>query len=476
MKKSIITSENTYEDEAIEKSLRPRSLSEYIGQNKVKKNLQVFIEAAKKRKESLDHVLLYGPPGLGKTTLAGIVAEEMGVSIKITSGPAIEKPGELAAILSQLSENDVLFIDEIHRLNKQVEEVLYPAMEDFAIDIVIGKGEQSKSIRLDLPKFTLIGATTRAGMLSAPLRDRFGVVNRLEFYNVGDLMTIIIRSAGVLGVTIDDEGALEVAKRSRGTPRLANRLLKRVRDFAEVEHEGKIDYNVAKSALDQLDVDSFGLDDTDRDILLTIIKNYGGGPVGLEVLAAAIGEDSGTIEDVYEPYLIKNGLINRTPRGRVVTEKAYKKLNMEYMHKKKKKEVNYQMGQVRTDIPVVINNKVYTLSGFEGEEYLQNIATYINGKIAECKTSEEYRRMNIEYQGVLLALNIADDYFKAKSKADETATDNSDKEQQLYELRHEVIESQIKHEAALKLVEEYKEQVNILQKRLVQLEAERDKK
>ena len=331
MKKSIITSENTYEDEAIEKSLRPRSLSEYIGQNKVKKNLQVFIEAAKKRKESLDHVLLYGPPGLGKTTLAGIVAEEMGVSIKITSGPAIEKPGELAAILSQLSENDVLFIDEIHRLNKQVEEVLYPAMEDFAIDIVIGKGEQSKSIRLDFPKFTLIGATTRAGMLSAPLRDRFGVVNRLEFYNVGDLMTIIIRSAGVLGVTIDDEGALEVAKRSRGTPRLANRLLKRVRDFAEVEHEGKIDYNVAKSALDQLDVDSFGLDDTDRDILLTIIKNYGGGPVGLEVLAAAIGEDSGTIEDVYEPYLIKNGLINRTPRGRVVTEKAYKHLNMEYM-------------------------------------------------------------------------------------------------------------------------------------------------
>lgn len=331
MKKSIITSESTYEDEAIEKSLRPRSLSEYIGQNKVKKNLQVFIEAAKRRKESLDHVLLYGPPGLGKTTLAGIVAEEMGVNIKITSGPAIEKPGELAAILSQLSENDVLFIDEIHRLNKQVEEVLYPAMEDFAIDIVIGKGEQSKSIRLDLPKFTLIGATTRAGMLSAPLRDRFGVVNRLEFYNVGELMTIIIRSAGVLGVSIDDEGALEVAKRSRGTPRLANRLLKRVRDFAEVEHEGKIDYNVAKSALDQLDVDSFGLDDTDRNILLTIIKNYGGGPVGLEVLSAAIGEDSGTIEDVYEPYLIKNGLINRTPRGRVVTEKAYKHLGMEYM-------------------------------------------------------------------------------------------------------------------------------------------------
>ncbi len=331
MKKSIITTENTIEDEIIEKNLRPTSLAEYIGQNKVKQNLQVFIEAAKRRKEPLDHVLLYGPPGLGKTTLAGIVAEEMGVNIKITAGPAIEKPGELAAILSQLSENDVLFIDEIHRLSKQVEEVLYPAMEDYAIDIVIGKGEQSKSIRLDLPKFTLIGATTRAGMLSAPLRDRFGVVNRLEFYNVGELMQIIIRSSGVLGVTIDDEGALEVAKRSRGTPRLANRLLKRVRDFAEVEHEGKIDYNVARSALDKLDVDSYGLDDTDRDILLTIINNYGGGPVGLEVLAAAIGEDSGTIEDVYEPYLIKNGLINRTPRGRVVTEKAYKHFDLEYM-------------------------------------------------------------------------------------------------------------------------------------------------
>ena len=320
MRDSIITTESKLEEETLERSLRPRSLQEYIGQDKVKKNLQVFIEAAKKRKEPLDHVLLYGPPGLGKTTLATIVAEEMGVNIKITSGPAIEKPGELAAILSQLSPNDVLFIDEVHRLSKQVEEVLYPAMEDFVIDIIIGKGEQSKSIRLDLPRFTLIGATTRAGMLSAPLRDRFGVVNRLDLYSVVDLMSIVVRSAKVLGVEVDEEGALEIAKRSRGTPRLANRLLKRVRDFAEVEHQGKIDYNVAKSALD-----------TDRNILMTIINNFGGGPLGLEVLAAAIGEDSGTIEDVYEPYLIKNGLINRTPRGRVATEKAYKHLKLDYL-------------------------------------------------------------------------------------------------------------------------------------------------
>lgn len=324
----LINANLDFEEDKLENNLRPTSLDEYIGQEKAKKNLKVFIEAAKQRGEALDHVLLYGPPGLGKTTLSAIIASEMGVDLKITSGPAIEKPGELAAILNNLTDNSVLFIDEIHRLNRQVEEVLYPAMEDFSIDVVVGKGESSRSIRLDLPKFTLVGATTRAGMLSAPLRDRFGVVNRLEFYNITELMQIIIRSAKVLEIGIDDEGALELAKRSRGTPRLANRLLKRVRDFAIVEHDGFIDYDVAKSALDRLEVDSMGLDNTDRNILETMMFKFGGGPVGLDTLAAATGEDSGTIEDVYEPYLIKNGFINRTPRGRMVTDLCYKHFNI----------------------------------------------------------------------------------------------------------------------------------------------------
>ena len=328
MDRRIITTETLVEDTGIENSLRPQFLKDYIGQKTALTNLDIYIKAAKERGESLDHVLFYGPPGLGKTTLAGIIANEMEVNLKITSGPAIEKPGEMAAILNGLQENDVLFVDEIHRLNRQVEEVLYPAMEDFAIDILIGKGATARSIRLDLPSFTLIGATTRAGMLTAPLRDRFGVINRLEFYSEEELATIICRSAKVLKVEIDERGALELGRRSRGTPRLANRLLKRVRDFAQVRHDGIITWEVANDALDLLDVDRYGLDQVDRNVLTTMIEKFQGGPVGLDTLATAISEDAGTLEDVYEPYLMKNGFMMRTARGRVVTELAYKHLGI----------------------------------------------------------------------------------------------------------------------------------------------------
>ena len=326
MSRRIMTTENLEEDVRIENHLRPQLLEDYIGQAKAKEMLKIYIEAAKARGEALDHLLFYGPPGLGKTTLAGIIANEMNVNMKITSGPAIEKPGEMAAILNNLQEGDVLFVDEIHRLNRQVEEVLYPAMEDYAIDIMIGKGASARSIRLDLPKFTLVGATTRAGMLTAPLRDRFGVVTRMEYYTVEELKMIILRSAKVLEVGIDENGAYAMARRSRGTPRLANRLLKRVRDFAQVKYDGRITYDVACFALDLLEVDQYGLDKIDRRILQTLIVNFQGGPVGLETLAAAIGEDSGTLEDVYEPYLLQNGFLNRTPRGRMASGLAYEHL------------------------------------------------------------------------------------------------------------------------------------------------------
>ncbi len=326
----VVPSLMNSEEERVENSLRPRTLEEYVGQEKIKENLKIYIEAAKKRGEPLDHVLLYGPPGLGKTTLSNIIANEMNSNIRITSGPAIEKPGDLAALLTNLAENDVLFIDEIHRMHRSIEEILYPALEDFSLDIIIGKGPSARSIRLDLPKFTLIGATTKAGSLSTPLRDRFGIVNRLELYTNDELETIVKRSAKIMDISIDEEGAKEIASRSRGTPRIANRLLKRVRDYALVLADGNIDLKLAKKALQKLEIDELGLDNIDRKLLETIILKYTGGPVGIETLSATIGEEAETIEDVYEPYLMQIGFIARTPRGRVATPLAYEHIGIEY--------------------------------------------------------------------------------------------------------------------------------------------------
>ena len=330
MERKIITTEADEEEQVLENSLRPQTLEDYIGQEKIREKMRIYIAAAKGRGEPLDHVLLYGPPGLGKTTLANIIANEMGSHLRVTSGPAIEKPGDMAAILSGLADNDVLFVDEIHRLNRQVEEVLYPAMEDYCIDIMIGKGATARSVRLDLPKFTLVGATTRAGLLTAPLRDRFGVIERLEYYSEEEIVRVLRHSAVILGVALEDGGAAEIAKRSRGTPRIANRLLKRVRDFAQIRSDGTITEEIAHTALDLLDVDNLGLDHGDQKILTTIIETFSGGPVGLDTLAAALGEDAGTLEEVYEPYLIQHGLIQRTPRGRIATQKAYRHLGIPF--------------------------------------------------------------------------------------------------------------------------------------------------
>ena len=491
MAKRIIQTDLAGEDIVIEKGLRPESLDQYVGQSKAKNNLKIFIEAAKSRNEPLDHVLFYGPPGLGKTTLATIIAHEMGVHIKVTSGPAIEKPGEMAAILNNLAENDILFIDEIHRLNRQVEEVLYPAMEDYSIDIMIGKGQGARSIRLDLPKFTLVGATTRAGLLTAPLRDRFGVINKLEFYTVDELKQIIIRSAGLLNVEIDEKGATELARRSRGTPRLANRLLKRVRDFAQVKYDGVITEDVANLALDLLEVDKLGLDKGDRSILETMIDKFDGGPVGLDTLAAALGEDSGTLEDVYEPYLIQNGLLQRTPRGRIATRLAYEHLGVPFLEDYLNHKFTFYMfcdrirGSLTKDkerimssknyIDVIIDGKIYNIGGFESEAYLQKVASYINNMIAEFKQNENYRVQKVDMQRILLEINIANDYFKAKKQADLLQNDIELKEKEVYDLKHELIVSDSKAETAPKELNEALEKIESLEKEIIKLQTELEK-